>query len=199
MNKIDTQVSGRPPCLALVFVISLLEWGCTVCINACTSGRPRGLDVQLWLGLLFDSASAADLPDVACVWVSFRTFRSCRPFQAVQILGSLPFLLMIFLSTTPSVLEPVSLSSRSFVIFLPDSTSGVPSQALWTTWKAAPSAHDRSQPFLPYILTAFVGVPVFLAAKKEGFQVQACQKGAEKSKDADKRKQMVMEMEEAQL
>jgi ABC-type lipoprotein export system ATPase subunit len=163
--------------LALIFVISLLEWGC---INACSSGLE---DVELWLGLLFDSASMT-FP-MMCLGIF-----SKMPFQAVQILGSLPFLLMIFLSTTFSPGAGVPVIKELRYLF-----------ARFYLWCTLPGVMDDMEGcpaedinLLYLILSAFVGVLVFLVAK--GFQ--ACQKGAEKNKDADKRKQ-IMEMEEAQL
>jgi ABC-type lipoprotein export system ATPase subunit len=163
--------------LSLIFVISLIEWGCIV---ACSNGLE---DVNLWLGLLFDSASMT-FPFI-CLGVFTH-----MPFQAVQILGSLPFLLMIFLSTTfsPGAGVPVIKELRYlFVRFY-----------LWCT---IPGVMDDMEGcpaedinLLYLILSAFVGVFFFVLAK--GFQ--ACQKDAEKLKDDEKRKQ-IMEMEEAQL
>jgi hypothetical protein len=162
--------------LALIFVISLIEWGC---IRACA----RGLDdVELWVGLLFDSASMT-FPFI-CLGIFTKI-----PFQAVQILGSLPFLLMIFLSTTFSPGAGVPVIKELRYLF-----------ARFYLWCTLPGVMDEMEGcpddlnLLYLILSSFVGVFVFLVAKG----VQAAQKGAEKNKDAGKKKQ-IMEMEEAQL
>jgi hypothetical protein len=162
--------------LALIFVISLIEWGC---IRACA----RGLDdVELWVGLLFDSASMT-FPFI-CLGIFTKI-----PFQAVQILGSLPFLLMIFLSTTFSPGAGVPVIKELRYLF-----------SRFYLWCTLPGVMDEMEGcpddlnLLYLILSSFVGVFVFLVAKG----VQAAQKGAEKNKDAGKKKQ-IMEMEEAQL
>jgi hypothetical protein len=163
--------------LALVFIISLIEFGC---INACSSGLE---DVEYWLGLLFDSASMT-FPFI-CLGIFTKL-----PFQAVQILGSMPFLLMIFFSTTfspgagvPGVKALRYLFSRFY---------------LWCTipgvMEDMEGCPDEDLNLLYLILSAFVGVFVFLFVKG----LQACRKDAEEHKDADKRKH-IMEMEEAQL
>jgi hypothetical protein len=163
--------------LALVFVISLLEWGC---IKACGSGLDN---VELWLGLLFDSISMTFT--MMCLGIF-----SKLPFQSVQILGSLPFLLMIFLSTTFSPGAGVPVVKELRYLF-----------ARYYLWCTLPGVMDQMEGcpadnlnLLFLILSSFVGVFVFLVFKA----FQASKKGAAKNKDAGKRKQ-IMEMEEAQL
>jgi hypothetical protein len=163
--------------LTLILVISLIEWGC---INACSPGFE---DFDYWIGFLFDSASNTLF--LICLGVFTK-----MPFQAVQILGSLPFLLMIFLSTTfspgagvPVIKELRYLFSRFY---------------LWCTIPGVMDDMEGCPPedlnLLYLILSSFVGVFFFIVAQG----LQAGQKGAEKHKDADKRKQ-IMESEEAKL
>lgn len=73
--------------LMIIIVISVIEFGV---VNAVVDGLGA---VKYWVSVLFDSASLT-LPLVAL------GIYTRMPFQAVQILGSLPFLMMIFLSTT---------------------------------------------------------------------------------------------------
>jgi hypothetical protein len=73
--------------LVLVVLISLMEYGF---VNAVIDGLS---DVKFWLAMLFDSAS------MTFPLIALGIFTSL-PFQLVQILGSLPFLFMIFFSTT---------------------------------------------------------------------------------------------------
>jgi ABC-type lipoprotein export system ATPase subunit len=73
--------------LLLIVLISLMEYGF---INAVVSGLE---DVKFWVGMLFDSAS------MTFPLIALGIFTNL-PFQLVQILGSLPFLFMIFFSTT---------------------------------------------------------------------------------------------------
>jgi ABC-type lipoprotein export system ATPase subunit len=163
--------------LSLIFVVSLIEWGCIV---ACSNGLE---DVNLWLGLLFDSASMT-FP-LICLGIFTH-----MPFQAVQILGVTPFLFMIFLSTTFSPGAGLPVIKEFRYLF-----------ARFYLWCTIPGVMDDMEGcpaedinLLYLILSSFVGVSIFLVAK--GFQ--AFQKDAEKNKDAGKRKQ-VMEAEEYQL
>ena len=73
--------------LLIIIILSALEFGV---VNAVINGLS---DVKFWVGMLFDSASLTFPP--ICLGLYTRL-----PFQAVEILGGLPFLLMIFLSTT---------------------------------------------------------------------------------------------------
>jgi hypothetical protein len=173
MNKILKSVLT----FALIFVISLIEFGC---INACSSGLES---VEYWLGLLFDSVSMEFL--FICLGIYTKL-----PFQPVDILGSMPFMLMIFFSTTFSPgagLPGVKVLRYLFARFY-----------LWCTIPGVMDDMEGCPPedlnLLYLILSAFWGVFVFLLVKG----LQACRKGAEEHKDADKRK-LIMEMEEAQL
>lgn len=73
--------------LFLILIISLLEYGC---VNAVVSGLE---EPKFWVAMLADSASMT-FPLIALgIYTNL-------PFQLVQILGVLPFLFMIFFSTT---------------------------------------------------------------------------------------------------
>jgi energy-coupling factor transporter ATP-binding protein EcfA2 len=160
--------------VALIFIISLIEWGC---INACTSGLE---DVEYWIGLLFDQTS------VTIPLVQLGVY-SKLPFQAVQILGSLPFLLMIFLSTTfspgagvPGIKELRYLFPRFYL------------------WCILPGVMDEMEDCPPenlntlyLILSSFTSTFFFLVAKG----IQACKQKAAKSEDEDRKKE-VLGMEE---
>lgn len=71
----------------LIFLISLLEYGF---INAVVGGLE---DFKFWVAMFFDSAS------MTFPFICFGLYTSL-PFQAVEMLGSMPFLFMIFFSTT---------------------------------------------------------------------------------------------------
>jgi hypothetical protein len=71
----------------VIFTNSVIEYGC---VNAVIDGL-KG--VKFWVAMLFDSFS------LTFALICLGLF-SKLPFQTAQILGSLPFLLMIFLSTT---------------------------------------------------------------------------------------------------
>jgi hypothetical protein len=73
--------------LVLVTMVSLVEWGV---VNAVIDGFEGG---KFWWGMLMDSAS------VTIPFIFFGLYTQL-PFQAVQILSRLPFLCMIFFSTT---------------------------------------------------------------------------------------------------
>jgi ABC-type lipoprotein export system ATPase subunit len=174
MNKISKSILT----LSLILVISLVEWGC---INACTSGLE---DVEYWIGILFDSAS------VTIPLILLGVF-SKLPFQAVQILGSLPFLLMIFLSTTFSPGAGVPVIKELRYLF-----------ARFYLWCILPEVMDQMEDCPPddlntlyLILSSFTFMFFFLTAKG----LQACRKKAAESKDEDKKKEILGKEETKQL
>jgi hypothetical protein len=73
--------------LLLVIIVSLVEWGC---VNAVIGGFES---VKFWWAMLMDSAS------LTFPFFFFGLYTKL-PFQAVQIFSSMPFLFMIFFSTT---------------------------------------------------------------------------------------------------
>jgi ABC-type lipoprotein export system ATPase subunit len=73
--------------LTMIFIISLMEYGF---VNAVIDGLS---DVKYWVAMLFDSVS------VTFPLIALGIFTNL-PFQLVQILGTLPFLFLIFFSTT---------------------------------------------------------------------------------------------------
>lgn len=73
--------------LTLITIVSLVEWGV---VNAVVNGLE---DRYFWVAILMDSASMT-LPFI------FFGLYTKLPFQAVQVFSSLPFLFMIFFSTT---------------------------------------------------------------------------------------------------
>merc|ERR1712195_349465 len=75
--------------LILLIVINVITFGCLI---ACLDTKATN-DAGMWVSMLFDSASLT-LPFI-CFGLS-----SQLPLQIVQILASLPFLFMIFFSTT---------------------------------------------------------------------------------------------------
>jgi len=74
--------------LSLIFILSAVEFGV---VNAVIGGF--FLEARYWLAMLCDSASLT-LP-LVCLGLFTKL-----PFQLVQIVGSSPFLLMVFCSTT---------------------------------------------------------------------------------------------------
>jgi hypothetical protein len=73
--------------LTLILIVSLVEWGV---VNAVVNGFE---DRYFWVAILMDSAS------LTFPFIFFGLYTKL-PFQAVQIFASLPFLFMIFFSTT---------------------------------------------------------------------------------------------------
>jgi hypothetical protein len=73
--------------LTLILIVSLVEWGI---VNAVVDGFE---DRYFWVAILMDSAS------LTFPFIFFGLYTKL-PFQAVQIFSSLPFLFMIFFSTT---------------------------------------------------------------------------------------------------
>lgn len=73
--------------LFIILVVSLLEWGIVVAV---VDGFEAG---KYWLGIFMDSFSMT-LP------FFYLGLYTNLPFQAVDIIGSLPFMFMIFFSTT---------------------------------------------------------------------------------------------------
>lgn len=73
--------------LFIIVIVSLAEWGI---VNAVSDGFE---DVQFWWAMLMDSAS------LTFPFMFFGLYTKL-PFQAVQIFASMPFLFMIFFSTT---------------------------------------------------------------------------------------------------
>jgi hypothetical protein len=73
--------------LVLILLISIMEYGF---VNVVIDGLS---DVKFWLAMLFDSVS------MTFPLIAFGIYTTLS-FQLVEILGSLPFLFMIFFSTT---------------------------------------------------------------------------------------------------
>ena len=73
--------------ISLVFIVSLIEWGC---VNAVSDGLAR---YNYWIMMFFDAFSLV----FPLISISIYTK---LPLQTSQFLGSLPFLLVIFFSTT---------------------------------------------------------------------------------------------------
>jgi hypothetical protein len=73
--------------LSLIFIVSVIEWGM---VNAVVGGFE---DVKFWVAILLDSAS------LTFPFIFFGLYTKLS-FQAVQIFGSMPFLFLIFFSTT---------------------------------------------------------------------------------------------------
>ena len=172
MNKILKSIVT----LSLIFIISLIEWGC---INACVDGLEG---VEYWIGLLFDNFQVTFLQVLLGVY-------SKMPFQAVQIFGSMPFLLMIFLSTTFSpgagvpVLKELRYLFARFYLFctLPevmDQMENCPPEDLNTLY---------------LILSSFTTIFIFLVPQA----IQACRKKVAESKEEDHKKE-ILGMEETQ-
>jgi hypothetical protein len=77
--------------LTLILIVSLVEWGVvSSVVNAVVDGFE---DRKFWVGILMDSVS------LTFPFIVFGLYTKL-PFQAAQIFSSLPFLFMIFFSTT---------------------------------------------------------------------------------------------------
>jgi hypothetical protein len=73
--------------LSLIFIVSVIEWGL---VNAVVGGFE---DVKFWVAMLFDSAS------LTFPFIFFGLYTKL-PFQSADIFASMPFLFLIFFSTT---------------------------------------------------------------------------------------------------
>ena len=130
--------------LTVVLTISVIEFGC---VNAVIDGFSS---VKFWVAMIMDSGSLT-FPLLAM------GLYTKLPFQTAQILGSLPFLLMIFFSTTfspgagiPVLKELRYLFSRFYLwCMIPgvqDDMEGCP---------------DEDLNILYLILSGFVGITLF--------------------------------------
>jgi len=88
--------------LSILLILTMIEFGV---VNAVTGGM--FLEARYWLAMVCDSASLT-LP-LVCLGLFTKL-----PFQVVQLLGSSPFLLMVFCSTTFS---PVRASTTAWLFF----------------------------------------------------------------------------------
>ena len=134
--------------LLLILIISLAEFGV---VNAVIDGLSS---VKFWVAMLMDSASMT-FP-LICLGLY-----TTMPFQAVQILGSLPFLLMIFLSTTFSPGAGVKVVKELRYLF-----------SRFYFWCMIPGVQDDMENcpdedlnILYLILSGFIGVVLFLVVK----------------------------------
>lgn len=156
--------------LSIVFIISIIEYGC---VNAVINGLEA---VKYWFSMLFDSSSLT-FP-LICMGVYTRL-----PFQTAQILGSLPFLLMIFLSTTFSPGSGVPVIKELRYLF-----------ARFYFWCQVPSVENQMEgcpknlTMLYLVLSALVGLFVFLC-------VQLLLKLRKKSKNITKNKERASMMD----
>jgi hypothetical protein len=134
--------------LVLILIISLAEFGV---VNLVIDGLSS---VKFWVAMLMDSASMT-FP-LICLGLY-----TTMPFQAVQILGSLPFLLMIFLSTTFSPGAGVEGIKELRYIF-----------SRFYFWCMVPGVQDDMEGcpdedlnILYLILSGFIGVVLFIVVK----------------------------------
>jgi len=134
--------------ISLIVIISLVEFGC---VNAVINGLE---DFKFWVAMVMDSVSMT-FP-LICLGLY-----TSMPFQAVQILGSLPFLLMIFLSTTFSPGAGVEVIKELRYIF-----------ARFYWWCMIPGVQDDMEGcpdedlnILYLVLSGFIGVVVFVFIK----------------------------------
>jgi ABC-type lipoprotein export system ATPase subunit len=165
--------------LALILIISLLEYGF---VNAVINGLE---DVKYWVAMLFDSAS------LTFPLIALGIFTNL-PFQAAQILGSLPFLFMIFFSTT----------------FSPG--SGVPGLKVlrylfsrFYFWCMIPGVQDQMEGcpaenvnMLYMILSALLGVFVFLIVQ---VVIKLRKRSNKKKSDVKKASMQDVEFQELQV
>jgi len=112
--------------LILLIVINVITFGCLIaCLDTAATN-----DAGMWVSMLFDSASLT-LPFICWLY-------SKLPLQIVQILASLPFLFMIFFSTTFSPGSGVP-GVKACATYSRASTCGAACPACSTRWRAAPT------------------------------------------------------------
>jgi ABC-type lipoprotein export system ATPase subunit len=157
--------------MSLVFMISFLEYGF---VNAVVGGL-EGFDY--WVAIFFDSAS------MTFPFMCFGLYTDL-PFQAAQILGSFPFLFMIFFSTTfspnagvPVVKELRYLFARFYfwcmVPVVDEQMEGCPA--------------DRGLNLLYLCLSGMIGVVLFIVF----MGAMSLIKSARKRKEGKKREAMM--------
>lgn len=134
--------------ISIILFISLVEYGC---VNAVINGLENP---KFWVAMLMDSVSMT-FP-LICLGLY-----TSMPFQVVQILGSFPFLFMIFLSTTFSPGAGVEVVKELRYLF-----------ARFYFWCMIPGVQDDMENcpdedlnILYLILSGFIGVVVFIFVK----------------------------------
>mmetsp|Transcript_9312 Transcript_9312/g.25753 ORF Transcript_9312/g.25753 Transcript_9312/m.25753 type:complete len:485 (-) Transcript_9312:125-1579(-) len=136
-----------------VFIIFLISWAEFGVVNATTDGLSQ---IKFWVAMFFDSASLT-FPMI-CTGIYTKL-----DFQTAQILGSLPFLLMIFLSTTFSPGSGVEGLKELRYLF-----------SRFYFWCMVPSVEDSMEGcpenlnLLYLVLSALVGVAFFLVIQLVG-------------------------------
>jgi hypothetical protein len=144
--------------LTLILIVSLVEWGV---VNAVVDGFE---DRKFWVGILMDSVS------LTFPFIFFGLYTKL-PFQAAQIFSSLPFLFMIFFSTTFSPGSGVEglkelryLFARFYLFcmipFVQDGMEGCP---------------DEDLTVLYMVLSALIGTVMFVVYEITSFIVKASQ------------------------
>jgi len=134
--------------LLLILLISLVEWGIVNAVIDGFEGR------KYWVGILMDSASLT-LPFI------FLGIFSKLPFHLVEILASLPFMFMIFFSTTFSPGSGVEGLKALRYLF-----------ARFYFWCMIPGTRESMEGcpaddlLVPYmVLSALIGLVIFLIYK----------------------------------
>ena len=164
--------------IVIILILSFAEYGV---VNAVIDGLSN---IKFWVGMFADSGSMTFA--LICLGIYTRL-----DFQSVQIFGTLPFLLMIFLSTTfspgsgiPVVKELRYLFSRFYLwCLLPD---------LEDAMEGCPD--DEGLNILYMILSALVGLFVFLFA-----QAVLAARNQSKETEKAKLKESMMDEDYAEL
>jgi hypothetical protein len=151
--------------LSLIIVVSLIEWGM---VTAVVGGFG---DVKFWVAMLVDSAS------LTFPFIFFGLYTKL-PFQAVQIFSSLPFLFMIFFSTTFSPGSGVAGLKELRYLF-----------ARFYFWCMIPSVQDDMENcpasdvnLLYMVLSGLLGVVMFLIYQTSKTLIRASTKKKATSK-----------------
>jgi hypothetical protein len=151
--------------LSIILVVSLIEWGM---VTAVVGGFG---DVKFWVAMLVDSAS------LTFPFIFFGLYTKL-PFQAVQIFSSLPFLFMIFFSTTFSPGSGVAGLKELRYLF-----------ARFYFWCMIPSVQDDMENcpasdvnVLYMVLSAMLGLVMFLIYQTSKTLIRASRKKKATSK-----------------
>ena len=153
--------------LALIFVLTAAEYGV---VNLVIDGMFT--EARYWVAMLCDSASLT-LP-LVCMGIYTRL-----PFQTVQIVGSLPFLGMLFLSTTFSPGAGLAIIKELRYLY-----------PRFYFWCMVPGVQEGMEGcpsediiVLYLVLSAFTGVFVFFSVM---FAIQLRSKGKEQRKETQR-------------
>jgi hypothetical protein len=132
--------------IGMLFLLTMVEFGC---VNAITDGQ--FLHVAYWLAMFCDVFSLTFPGTIVAIYTRL-------PLQMAQLLGTLPFLLMIFFSTTFSPGSGVAVVKELRYLF-PRFYFWCMLPGIQEEMDGCPSTTERNTTYL--VLSSLVGVAIF--------------------------------------